>query len=52
MLKLKADNIAGILDHEQIAYLVESISERISEYSREEDINMLEKLRDLCKRKK
>jgi len=48
-LKLKADDIAGISGHQQIAYNVELITKRIREYYLEEDINALEKLRDLCK---
>jgi len=49
LLKLKADDIAGISGHQQIAYNVELITKRIREYYLEEDINALEKLRDLCK---
>ncbi|MDD3439692.1 MAG: tetratricopeptide repeat protein [Clostridiaceae bacterium] len=48
-MKLKADDIAGISGHQQIAYNVELITKRIREYYLEEDINALEKLRDLCK---
>lgn len=48
-MKLKADDIAGISGHQQIAYNVELITKRIREYYLKEDINALEKLRDLCK---
>ncbi len=50
LLKLEADNIAVMSEHQQISYNVDLVTERLREYNKEDDINVLEKLRDLCKK--
>lgn len=52
LLKLKASNIEAMSDHMQISDNVELVTKRIQEYNKENDLNVLEKLKDLCKTKK
>ena len=52
LLKLKVNNIEAMSDHQQISDNVGLVTKRIKEYNKEKDLNVLEKLKDLCKKKK
>lgn len=51
-LKLKASNIETMSDHLRISDNVELVTKKIKEYNKENDLNVLEKLKDLCKAEK
>lgn len=48
LLKLTADNVAVMSKHQQIAENVELITRTIKEYDKENDLAVLENLKDLC----
>ncbi len=48
MLKLTADCIVGMSEHQQISDSVELVTKKIREYIKESDLAVLENLKDLC----
>lgn len=51
-MKLKANSIELMSYHQQISNSVEFITKKIREYNKDSDFNILEKLKDLCKKEK
>ncbi len=52
MLKLTAENIIVVSEHQQISDNVELVTKNIREYKRESDLAALENLKDLCIKEK
>jgi tetratricopeptide (TPR) repeat protein len=52
LLKLAADNIAVMTEHQQLSEKVELITKRITEYKKESDLAALENIKDLCIKEK
>lgn len=51
-MRFEERNIGSMADHQQISDTVEFVTKRIKEYNGDNDSNILEKLKDICKKEK